>query len=114
MSTAEWGIREAPKNIDPEDYRVGKTLAALMFRTEQTPEGYMTRRPITQEELARNAAVSPGLISQICTGRKHLSNQVLYRIAAFLQVEPIVIKRPDPELRQQRLPMVERELVGAA
>lgn len=106
MSKAEWGIREAPKNIDPEDYRVGRTLAAFMFRVEQTPEGYMTRRPITQEELARNANVSPGLISQICTGRKHLSNQVLYRIAAYLQIEPIVIKRPDPEMNQQHLPLV--------
>ena len=114
MSTAEWGIREAPKNIDPEDYRVGKTLAALMFRTEQTPEGYMTRRPITQEELARGAKVSPGLISQICTGRKHLSNQVLLRIAAYLQIHPIVIKRPDPEIGQQTLPMSDRELVSAA
>lgn len=114
MSQAEWGIREAPKNIDPEDYRVGRTLAALMFRTEQTPEGYMNRRPITQEELARGASVSPGLISQICTGRKHLSNAVLFRIAGFLQVEPIVIKRPDPEMRQQRLPMAGAELVGAA
>jgi hypothetical protein len=104
MSTAITGIREARKDIDPEDYRVGRTLAALMYRTELTPEGYLNRRPITQEELARGAKVSPGLISQICTGRKHMSNQVLLRIAAYLDIQPIVIKVPDPEIQQQGLP----------
>jgi len=104
MSTAITGIREARKDIDPEDYRVGRTLAALMFRTEQSPEGYLVRRPITQTELAKGAMVSQGLIGQICTGRKHLSNQVLYRIASYLQIDPIVIKRPDPEIQQQGLP----------
>ena len=113
MSTAEWGIREAPKNIDPEDYRVGRTLAALMFRTEQTPEGYMNRRPITQKELALAIGVSAGFISQIVNGR-HLSNEMLFRIARYLQLEPIVIKRPDPEMAQQHLPMAEAQLVGAA
>jgi len=34
-----------------------------------------------------------------------MTNEVLYQIADFLNVDPIAIKRPDPEMQQQRLPI---------
>ncbi|MFI2563055.1 helix-turn-helix domain-containing protein [Paenarthrobacter nicotinovorans] len=111
MSEAQWGIREAPKTTDPEDVRVGETLKALLFRTEETEEGFLIRRPITHAELAgqvRTAraprGVSRGYITQLCNGEKHLTNAVLYQIARYLGVSPIAIKRPDPEMQQQGLP----------
>lgn len=102
----------APETIDLEDVRVGKTLKALLFRTEETPEGFLVRRPVTHDELAKQVrtpraprGVSRGYITQICNGEKHLTNTALYQIAAYLGVEPMAIKRPDLDPHQQHLPI---------
>ena len=112
MSTATWGTREAPKSYDPEDIRVGQTLKALLYRTEETPKGYLIRRPIRQPELAANIrterspnGVSRQYVTRLCSGDLHMTNEVLMQIAEFLNVDPIAIKRPDPEPLQQRLPI---------
>ena len=111
MSTATRSIRVAAKTNDPEDVRVGETLKALLFRTEETPEGYLVRRPIKHAELAAQVrttraprGVDRSYISQICSGEKHLTNEVMFQIARYLGVNPIAIKRPDPETQEQRLP----------
>lgn len=112
MSTATWGTREAPISYDPEDVRVGKTLKALLYRTEETPKGYLIRRPIRQPELAAAIktdrsphGVSRQYVTRLCSGDLHMTNEVLFQIAEFLNVDPIAIKRPDPEPQQQRLPI---------
>jgi len=110
MSTATMGSRAAQNQYDPEDVRVGETLKALMYRNEETPEGFLIRRPIKHAELAAGIVV-PGrtkpydrsYISQILTGAKHLNNDMLYAIARYLGVNPVAIKRPD----------MDRELVAA-
>lgn len=95
------GNRETHTQYDPEDVRIGQTLQALMFRDEVSPEGYVIRRKITHSELA-GSLVLPGkkgvtrsYISQLCTGAKHMNNEMLYAIARYLGVNPIAIKRPD-------------------
>lgn len=109
MNTATNGDRDAKTQYDPEDVRVGETLQALMYRNEETPEGFVIRRRIKHDELAQNI-VLPGkrgvhrsYVSQICTGAKHLNNDMLYAIARYLGVNPIAIKRPD----------MDREMVAA-
>lgn len=109
MNAAINGNRVADKQYDPEDVRIGETLQALMYRNEETPEGFVIRRKIKHDELAQNV-VLPGkrgvhrsYISQICSGAKHLNNDMLYAIARYLGVNPIAIKRPD----------MDRELVAA-
>jgi transcriptional regulator with XRE-family HTH domain len=103
MSTVELGSRVAHTKYDPEDIRVGETLKALMFRDEETPEGFIIRRPVRHDELAqairlpgKTTGVHRSYISQICSGR-HLNNDMLYAIARYLGVNPIAIKRPDSE-----------------
>lgn len=110
MTTATNGNRVPDNQYDPEDVRVGRTLKALMFRTEETKEGYIIRRPIKHDELAQNIqlpgrtrGVSRSYISQICIGAKHMNNEMLYAIAEYLRVDPVAIKRPD----------FDRELVAA-
>ena len=110
MSTVTLGDRVAQTQYDPEDVRVGQTLQAFMFRDEVTPEGYITRRKVTHEELAQNIVlpgrkgrVARSYISQLCTGAKHMNNEMLFAIARYLKVNPIAIKRPD----------MDRELVAA-
>jgi len=101
--------REAHTDYDPEDVRVGQTLQALMFRDEEIPEGFVIRRRITHDELAKSIVVrnkrgvNRSYISQIASGAKHLNNDMLYAIARYLGVNPIAIKRPD----------MDRELVAA-
>jgi hypothetical protein len=97
--------RETPTQYAPEDVRVGHTLQALMYRNEETPEGYIIRRPIKHAELAaaivlpgKTAGVHRSYISQILIGAKHLNNDMLYAIARYLGVNPIAIKRPDMEM----------------
>lgn len=109
MNAAINGNRVADKQYDPEDVRIGETLQALMYRNEETPEGFVIRRKIKHDELAQNV-VLPGkrgvhrsYISQICSGAKHLNNDMLYAVARYLGVNPIAIKRPD----------MDRELVAA-
>lgn len=109
MHTAINGDRDTKTQYDPEDVRVGETLQALMYRNEETPEGFVIRRRIKHDELAQNI-VLPGkrgvhrsYVSQICTGAKHLNNDMLYAIARYLGVNPIAIKRPD----------MDREMVAA-
>lgn len=103
MSTVTMGSRAAHKNYDPEDIRVGQTLQALMYREEETPEGFLIRRRITHGELAMNLVlpnkrgVHASYISQICIGAKHMNNDMLYAIARYLGVNPIAIKRPDTD-----------------
>lgn len=104
MSTVTTGNRVAQTKYDPEDVRVGQTLQALMFRSEETVEGYIIRRKIKHDELAQNillpgrrGGVSRGYISQLCTGAKHMNNEMLYAIARYLNINPVAIKRPDPE-----------------
>jgi len=105
MHTVEVGGRVTQTQYDPEDVRVGETLQALMYRNEETPEGFIIRRRIKHDELAQ-AIKLPGkpngvhrsYISQICTGAKHLNNDMLYAIARYLGINPVAIKRPDREL----------------
>jgi DNA-binding transcriptional regulator YdaS (Cro superfamily) len=109
MNTATSGERVAQTQYDPEDVRVGQTLQALMFRNEETVEGYVIRRKIKHDELAQSIVlngrrgVSRSYISQLCTGAKHMNNEMLYAIARYLGVNPVAIKRPD----------MDRELVAA-
>jgi hypothetical protein len=102
MTTATLGNRIAQTQYDPEDVRVGQTLQALMFRNEETVEGYIIRRKIKHDELAQNiripgkpAGVTRSYVSQLCTGAKHMNNEMLYAIARYLGVNPVAIKRPD-------------------
>ena len=104
------GSRAAHTEYDPEDVRVGQTLQALMFRSEESPEGYIIRRKINHSELAAGIrlpgkpnGVNRSYISQLCTGAKHMNNEMLFAIARYLKVNPIAIKRPD----------MDRELVAA-
>jgi transcriptional regulator with XRE-family HTH domain len=110
MSTATLGDRVAQTQYDPEDVRIGETLQALMFRTEVNEMGFVIRRKIKHEELAQSIklpgkpnGVSRSYVSQLCTGAKHMNNEMLYAIARYLGVNPIAIKRPD----------MDRELVAA-
>lgn len=114
MSTAQRSIREAAKEeFDPEDVRVGETLARYMeLNFEMSPSGYLIQRPITCKELAANVrvgrrgeCVSAQLISHLRNGRRHMSDELLFEIAKYLNVEPIQIKRPDAKVYQQRLPI---------
>lgn len=101
MNTATLGDRVTQNQYDPEDVRVGQTLQALMFRTEVSPEGYVIRRKITHDELGQSIVlpnkrgVTRSYISQLCTGAKHMNNEMLYAISRYLGVNPIAIKRPD-------------------
>ena len=97
------GTRETQNQYDPEDVRIGLTLQALMFREEINEEGFLIRRKVTHEEMAKNL-VLPGkrgvhrtYVSQLCQGAKHMNNDMLYAIARYLGVNPIAIKRPDQE-----------------
>jgi len=110
MSKVQLSIRETHTDYDPEDVRVGHTLQALMFRTEETEEGYLVTRRIRHDELAKGIrlhgkpnGVHRTYISQLCQGAKHLNNEMLFAIARYLGVPPVAIKRPD----------VDRELVAA-
>ena len=109
MNTVTMGPRVAHKEYDPEDVRIGQTLQALMYREEISPEGFAIRRKVTHSDMAK-ALVLPGkrgvdrsYISQLCTGAKHMNNDMLYAIARYLGVNPIAIKRPD----------MDREMVAA-
>lgn len=104
MSTATMGNRATHPQYDPEDIRIGQTLQALMFRSEESPEGFIIRRKINHSELAASIklpgkpnGVNRSYISQICTGAKHMNNEMLYAIARYLNINPVAIKRPDPE-----------------
>ena len=103
------GNRVAQNQYDPEDVRVGHTLLALMYRDEITEEGFLNRRRITHTEMARDLvvrgkrSVNRSYISQLCSGAKHMNNDLLYAIARYLGVNPMAIKRPD----------MDRELVAA-
>lgn len=116
MSTQRWGTRAktpVDNDISPEDARVGETLRYYMERRViQSPSGYLVRHPVTQEELAKAIwtpkcpnGVSRQYVSRLCCGSLHMSNEVLFSIAKFFDIEPIAIKRPDPEYGQQRLPI---------
>lgn len=102
MSTVMNGNRVTDKQYDPEDVRIGETLQALMYRNEETPEGFIIRRKIKHDELAQSVrlpgkphGVTRSYISQLCSGAKHMNNDMLYAIARYLGVNPIAIKRPD-------------------
>lgn len=110
MSTAREGTGKPLNQYDPEDVRIGQTLQALMYREEETPEGFIVRRKINHAELAgairlpgRPKGVNRSYISQLCIGAKHMNNDMLFAIARYLGVNPIAIKRPD----------MDRELVAA-
>jgi len=109
MSTATMGTR-VTQDKDPEDVRVGETLKTFLHRVEQTPAGYLTSRPITHEELAKQVrtrraprGVTRSYISQLCSGEKHMTNEVLFQIAHYLGIPPMAIKQPDPEPQMQHL-----------
>ena len=109
MNTATSGERVAHTQYDPEDVRIGETLQALMYRNEETPEGFIIRRKIKHDELAQNVVikgrrgVSRSYISQLSSGARHMNNDMLYAIARYLGINPVAIKRPD----------MDRELVAA-
>jgi len=102
MDTVIQGEEGLNPNYNAEDQRVGKTLTSLMFTEEMTPEGYINRRRITHGELAkaiqlpgRPKGVNRTYIAQLCTGAKHMNNDMLYAICRALRVSPITIKIPD-------------------
>ena len=102
MSTVIEGSRESRTQYDPEDIRVGKTLTALMFTDELTPEGFINRRRITHGELAkaiklpgRPQGVNRSYIAQLCIGARKMNNDMLFAIARSLRVDPIAIKIPE-------------------
>lgn len=103
------GTRGTQNQYDPEDVRVGLTLQALMYREEITVEGFLIRRKVTHDEMAKNLVlngkrgVHRTYVSQLCQGAKHMNNDMLYAVARYLGVNPIAIKRPD----------MDRELVAA-
>ena len=109
MSKVQLGIRETSTQYDPEDVRIGLTLQALMYREEITEEGFLIRRKVTHNEMAKDIVlngkrgVHRTYISQLCQGAKHLNNDMLYAVARYLGVNPIAIKLPDTD----------RELVAA-
>jgi hypothetical protein len=102
MSTVIQGTETLNPNYDAEDQRIGRTLTNLMFTEEMTPEGYINRRRITHGELAKATKI-PGkpngvnrtYIAQLCSGAKHMNNELLYAISRALGVSPIAIKVPD-------------------
>jgi len=102
MDTATQGIETLNPNYDAEDQRIGRTLTNLMFAEEMTPEGFINRRRITHGELAKAIRI-PGkpnginrtYVAQLCSGAKHMHNDMLYAIARVLGVSPISIKIPD-------------------
>ena len=98
------GSRVAHTDYDPEDVRIGQTLQALMFRDEETPEGFIIRRKVSHAELAaairlpgKPNGINRSYVSQFCTGAKHINNDILYHIARYLNINPVAIKRPDRE-----------------
>jgi len=99
----------AQKQYDPEDVRIGETLQALMYREELTEEGFLIRRRVTHTDMAKDLVVrgkrgvDRSYVSQLCSGAKHMNNDLLYAIARYLGVNPMAIKRPD----------MDRELVAA-
>jgi len=102
MSTATQGIETLNPNYNAEDQRVGRTLTSLMFTEEMTQEGFINRRRITHGELAkaiqlpgRKLGVDRTYVAQLCSGAKHMSNDMLFAIARVLGVSPIAIKIPD-------------------
>jgi hypothetical protein len=101
MSTATTG-HTGKALYNPEDVRVGETLQGFMWRTEINEDGYMVRRRITHPELAKGIrlpgkpnGVDRSYISQLCSGARHMNNDMLYAIAHYLGVKPIAIKVPD-------------------
>lgn len=72
--------------MDPEDIRVGATIAALR-----------TARGMTQDTLSTNRKVmiSRAYLANIESGRKKCTPRVAARIAEALGVKQIAIIRPD-------------------
>jgi hypothetical protein len=102
MQTVIQGIETLNKDYNAEDQRVGRTLTSLMFTEEMTPEGFINRRRITHGELAkaiqlpgRKQGINRTYVAQLCSGAKHMHNDMLFAIARALQVSPISIKIPD-------------------
>jgi hypothetical protein len=109
MSTQTRAAAHTNTAYNNEDVRVGKTLQALMQREEITPEGWVVLRKISHGELA-TGIVLPGkpnginrsYISQIVIGAKHLNDDLLYAIARYLRLDPMVIKVPDAVKQAER------------
>ena len=76
----------APQPLDPEDIRVGATIAAMR-----------TLRGMTQDVLAshRDVLISRAYLANIEKGRKRASPRVVARIAKALGVPQVAIIRPD-------------------
>ena len=86
--------KKKPQNIptypDHDWKRVGATLRQLR-----------TDRGVSQQELATAAGfVRWASISQIELGYKPLTDEKLMKVAAFLGVRPIVIRRPELEAKK--------------
>lgn len=75
-----------PIPLDPEDIRVGATIAALRML-----------RGMTQDTLSahRDVMISRAYLANIEKGRKHATPRVVARIAKALGVPQIAIIRPD-------------------
>ena len=79
------GTGAAPR--DPEQVRVGETLHTIR-----------ERYGFTQEKLATETGISRSHLANIEAGRKPLSNRHLAIIADLLEIKPLAIKRPEPDL----------------
>lgn len=75
---------DKPLALDPEDIRVGATIAALR-----------EARGFTQEQLASRSFVSRAYLANIEAGRKKPSGRVVARVAQALGVKQIALVRPD-------------------
>lgn len=76
-----------PAPIEPENQRVGDTLAAL----RELAGG------MSQDELAKHLDISRSYVAQIESGYKRLQNKHLYAAARVFNVKITAIKIPEPE-----------------
>lgn len=60
-------------------------------------EDMMRLIPVSQRELARQAAMSEGGLSALLSGRRHPSADALRRLSEALNVRPAAITIPTPE-----------------
>lgn len=96
MSTATRGRPRTriPAPIEPENQRVGETLAA-----------FRTMAGMSQEELAGHLGMSRSYVAQIESGYKRLQNRHLYAAARTFHIPITAIKIPEPEQQALLVPI---------
>lgn len=86
MSAAETG-EPATRERDPEDVRIGSTL-----------QGFINCYGWNHDKLATAVGCTRPYITQIVSGKKHLNNRMLGEISRAMNINPLMIKRPDLEM----------------